>query len=244
MVRHLSMFDFVALSGTQQDRAIEYIDHLHEHFLDPVVIIKRRYVLPTMPGYSTRCSSTIGDYSTPRSSAWNARPGGIRMKAGPISVKERCVVRDVPHVEPEADEVQIDVAYTGLCGTDLHIFHGDMDARVSLPAIIGHEMSGTIRTVGDEVSGWHSGDTVTVMPLEWCGACPACLAGYSHVCERLKFVGIDSPGSLQDRWNIPASLLVRVPPALSLRDAALAEPTAVAVHDVRRASLAPGEKAS
>ena len=49
----------------------------------------------------------------------------------------------------------------------------------------------------------------TVMPLRWCGTCPACLAGNSHICQRLDFVGIDSPGSLQQRWNVPAGLLVR-----------------------------------
>ena len=165
------------------------------------------------------------------------------MKAGLYIGEKSCVVREVSSTAPKADEVQIDVAYTGLCGTDLHVFHGDMDSRVSLPAIIGHEMSGTIRTVGDEVSGWHIGDTVTVMPLKWCGTCSACLSGHSHICERLNFVGIDSPGSLQEHWNVPASLLVRVPEGLSLRDAALAEPSAVAVHDVRRAALQIGEKA-
>ena len=144
---------------------------------------------------------------------------------------------------PTAGEVQIAVAYTGLCGTDLHILHGDMDFRVTIPAIIGHEMSGTIAQVGDGVEGWAAGDPVTVMPLAWCGTCPACLAGNSHVCQRLNFVGIDSSGSLQSRWKVPAALLVRLPQGLALRAAALAEPTAVAVHDVRRASLQLGERA-
>ncbi len=147
------------------------------------------------------------------------------------------------HSEPPAsDEVQIAVAYTGLCGTDLHILHGNMDARVTTPAIIGHEMSGTIASTGDAVAGWTVGDPVTVMPLKWCGTCPACMAGNSHICQRLEFVGIDSSGSLQSRWNVPASLLVRLPPGLSLRNAALAEPAAVAVHDVRRASVQLGER--
>ena len=89
----------------------------------------------------------------------------------------------------------------GLCGTDLHILHGDMDSRVTIPAITRHEMSGTIAQVGDGVEGWAAGDPVTVMPLAWCGTCPACLAGNSHVCQRLNFVGIDSSGSLQSRWR-------------------------------------------
>ena len=62
------------------------------------------------------------------------------------------------------------------------------------------------------------------------------------MCQNLVFVGIDSPGSLQQRWNVPARLLVRVPDELSLKHAALAEPTAVAVHDVRRGGVTTGDQ--
>jgi 2-desacetyl-2-hydroxyethyl bacteriochlorophyllide A dehydrogenase len=149
---------------------------------------------------------------------------------------------EAPVAAPGAGEVTIDVAYTGICGTDLHIFHGDMDSRVTFPAIIGHEMSGRITETGEGVEGWAPGDAVTVMPLRWCGDCPACDAGNSHICHRLDFVGIDSPGSLRSRWTVPAGLLVRLPQDLPLDQAALVEPTAVAVHDVRRGEVAPGEK--
>src|SRR6478736_3311234 len=135
---------------------------------------------------------------------------------------------------PAAGQVQIAVAYTGLCGTDLHVLHGDMDARVTTPLVFGHEMSGTIAGIGDGVTGWSVGDGVTVMPLSWDGTCPACLAGNTHICQNLDFIGIDSPGALQPLWNVPASTLVRLPPTADLRDAALIEPVAVAVHDVRR----------
>jgi (R,R)-butanediol dehydrogenase/meso-butanediol dehydrogenase/diacetyl reductase len=145
--------------------------------------------------------------------------------------------------DPAEGEVSIDVAYTGICGTDLHILHGAMDARVTLPAVLGHEMSGTISALGDGVSEWSIGDRVTVMPLRWCGACPACRAGCSHICHNLDFIGIDSPGSMQASWNVPQEVLVRLPASLSLEHAALAEPTAVAVHDVRRADLQEGERA-
>jgi len=144
---------------------------------------------------------------------------------------------------PARGEVRIAVAFTGLCGTDLHIFHGTMDARVQRPLVFGHEMSGTIESVGDGVDGWTVGDRVTVMPLRWDGTCAACLAGHTHICQNLVFVGIDSPGSLQQLWNVPAELLVRLPDGLPLEHAALAEPVAVAVHDVRRSELAPGDKA-
>ena len=145
-------------------------------------------------------------------------------------------------IMPGAGEVQISVAFTGLCGTDLHIIHGNMDARVSRPLAFGHEMSGTIAALGGGVTDWAVGDAVTVMPLVWDGTCPACLAGHQHICQNLVFVGIDSPGSLQQLWTVPAGLLVRLPSSLSLEHAALAEPVAVAVHDVRRSELVTGDK--
>ena len=146
-------------------------------------------------------------------------------------------------IPPGSGEVQISVDYVGICGTDLHIFHGDMDARVHRPAIVGHEMSGRIAALGDGVSGWSVGQPVTVMPLIWDGTCPACLAGNQHLCHKLTFIGIDSDGALQGSWNVPANVLVALPADISLEHAALVEPTAVAVHDVRRAELSPGEKA-
>jgi (R,R)-butanediol dehydrogenase/meso-butanediol dehydrogenase/diacetyl reductase len=138
---------------------------------------------------------------------------------------------------PGPGQVQIAVAYTGLCGTDLHIFHGDMDARVTMPAVIGHEMSGTIAAVGEGVVGWSVGQPVTVMPTLSCGSCPACRRGNTHICHSLNFIGIDSEGSMQNSWNVPADILVALPEGLALDEAALIEPTAVAVHDVRRSKL-------
>lgn len=152
-------------------------------------------------------------------------------------------VSEAQPIAPGAGQVQIAVAYTGLCGTDLHIFHGAMDARVQTPLVFGHEMSGTISAVGEGVDGWKTGDGVTVMPLAWDGTCPACLAGNQHICQNLDFIGIDSPGSLQALWNVPAETLVRLPDGVRLDHAALVEPTAVAVHDVRRGEVGPGDKA-
>ena len=117
---------------------------------------------------------------------------------------------------PGPGEVEIAPAYIGICGTDLHIFHGDMDARVAAPAVLGHEMSGRIGGVGAGVTGWAVGDTVTVMPLRWDGTCPACRAGHQHICQNLDFIGIDSPGALQQRWNVPPPTLVRLPDGLRL----------------------------
>lgn len=149
---------------------------------------------------------------------------------------------DFESTDPSAGEVRVRVAYVGLCGTDLHVAHGDMDRRVRTPLVFGHEMSGTVESLGEGVLGWAPGDKVTVMPLVWDGSCPACLAGNSHICQHLTFLGIDSPGALQELWNVPASTLVPVPAVTELREAALIEPVAVAVHDVRRGRVAPGDR--
>jgi (R,R)-butanediol dehydrogenase/meso-butanediol dehydrogenase/diacetyl reductase len=153
------------------------------------------------------------------------------------------VVEDRPPVVPGPGQVQIEVAYTGICGTDLHILHGAMDHRVRIPQTIGHEMSGRIVAVGTGVDNLAVGQPVTVMPLDWCGACPACRAGHQHICHRLTFIGIDTTGAMQQRWTVPASVVVPLPAQLPLTHGALVEPTAVAVHDVRRAELRSGDKA-
>jgi 2-desacetyl-2-hydroxyethyl bacteriochlorophyllide A dehydrogenase len=149
---------------------------------------------------------------------------------------------EIEATAPAPGQVQVRVAYTGLCGTDLHIVHGAMDARVERPLVFGHEASGEVAAVGEGVDGWSVGDPVTVMPLDWDGTCPACRAGHTHICQHLDFIGIDSPGALQELWNVPARTLVRLPADLPLDHAALVEPVAVAVHDVRRSELRAGDK--
>ncbi|MCX6635221.1 MAG: alcohol dehydrogenase catalytic domain-containing protein [Acidobacteria bacterium] len=144
-------------------------------------------------------------------------------------------------VAPAAGQAQIRVSHCGICGTDLHIFHGKMDHRVKMPQVIGHEMSGVIAAVGEGVAQFAPGDRVTVRPLDHCGDCPACRAGHSHICQRLKFIGIDSPGAFQETWTVPAHTLHRLPDSLSLREAALIEPLAVACHDVRLGDVKAGE---
>jgi (R,R)-butanediol dehydrogenase / meso-butanediol dehydrogenase / diacetyl reductase len=144
-------------------------------------------------------------------------------------------------VEPGPGQVQIRVEYCGICGTDLHLFHGAMANRLTLPHVMGHEMSGTIAALGKGVAGYRPGDRVTVRPLDPCGQCPACRAGHSHICHHLKFIGIDSPGALQGLWTVPAHTLHRLPGSLSLRSGAIVEPIAVACHDVRMGEVREGE---
>ncbi|MEN0083211.1 MAG: alcohol dehydrogenase catalytic domain-containing protein [Leifsonia sp.] len=154
----------------------------------------------------------------------------------------RVVAVEAESVAPQAGEVQIRVAYTGLCGTDLHILHGDMDQRVQRPLAFGHEMSGIVAAVGDGVATVRPGQHVTVMPLEWDGTCAACLAGHQHICQNLDFVGIDSPGSLQELWTVPERIVIPLPEGAPLEHMALVEPVAVAVHDVRRSGLGRGDR--
>ncbi|PKQ27103.1 MAG: Zn-dependent alcohol dehydrogenase [Actinobacteria bacterium HGW-Actinobacteria-4] len=144
-------------------------------------------------------------------------------------------------VPPGPGHVQIAVAYNGICGTDLHIAHGAMDERVGEGSVIGHEMSGRVVAGGEGTEEWPPGTPVTVMPLLWCGKCPTCLAGNRHICDTLTFVGIDSPGALQQLWTVPQEILIELPHSLSLRAAALVEPVAVAHHDVVRGRVQAGE---
>lgn len=164
------------------------------------------------------------------------------MKAATYAGDGKVTLEEAEVMAPADGEAQIAVAFTGICGTDLHIIHGAMDTRVTIPAVLGHEMSGVVSSVGPAVTGIAVGDRVTVMPLAWCDDCPACRAGHRHVCQHLKFIGIDSPGSMQPRWNVPARTVIPLPDALSLRHAALTEPTAVAAHDVRRAGVTTGDR--
>jgi len=149
-------------------------------------------------------------------------------------------LRESEPLAPSAGEVRLDVAYCGICGTDLHIAHGAMDHRVPTPQVIGHEMSGTVAEVGSDVVGFGVGDPVVVRPLDARGETPAD-KGFAHISRNLKFLGIDTPGAFQSSWTVPAFTLHRLPHSVDLRIAALTEPLAVACHDVRRAAVEAGE---
>lgn len=139
-------------------------------------------------------------------------------------------------------EVRLKMAYVGVCGTDVHIYHGKMDARVKPPQIIGHEVSGVIDALGEGVTDWQVGENVTVRPLNPGTEMPAD-NGYRHIGQHLKFIGIDSAGGMQGYWNVPAFTLHRLPKNLSLTLGAMIEPLAVACHDVRLGELKSGEHA-
>ena len=143
-------------------------------------------------------------------------------------------------IRPKSGEVRLEVAFCGICGTDIHIFHGAMDQRVEMPQIIGHEASATVAEVGEGVSGIGVGDRVAVRPLNF-GKKEAFDKGFEHVGKNLKFIGIDLPGGMQSSWTVPAYTLHKLPDSLSLEHGAMIEPAAVACHDVRMGDLRKGE---
>lgn len=143
-------------------------------------------------------------------------------------------------IAPGAGEVRVEVAFCGVCGTDMHIFHGHMDQRVAMPQIIGHEVSAVVAEVGEGVDSVAVGDAVAVRPLHF-GEPADFDRGHAHVGKNLKFIGIDSPGGMQGSWTVPAYTLHKLPTGMSLQHGALIEPAAVAVHDVRLGQVKAGE---
>lgn len=143
-------------------------------------------------------------------------------------------------VAPGHGEVRLNVAYCGVCGTDIHIYHGAMDGRVGPPKIIGHEASAEIGEIGEGVEGFAVGDRVAVRPLRFGPPTPFD-KGCAHVGKNLKFIGIDTPGAMQSSWTVPAYTLHKLPESVSLLDGALVEPAAVACHDVRLGEVVAGE---
>lgn len=165
------------------------------------------------------------------------------MKAAQYVGEKSFSIVDGIALSPSEGEVRLKVNYVGICGTDMHIYHGVMDQRVMPPKTIGHEMSGTVVEIGEGVTNVNLGDKVVVRPLDYCSDCPACDAGHSHVCQNLKFMGIDTPGAMQSSWTVKARTLHKLPDNVSLKHGALVEPLAVACHDIRRVDLKRGEKA-
>ena len=141
---------------------------------------------------------------------------------------------------PAAGEALVRVRRVGICGTDLHIFQGHLDHRVPRGGIIGHE---TFAEVVDAPagSGFERGDRVVVEPVLSCGRCRACGMGARYLCYELKILGVDVPGGMREFYPVPVDRLIKVPSTLSDDEAAVVEPLAVAVHDVRRAGVKAGD---
>lgn len=162
------------------------------------------------------------------------------MKSAQYKGDRTIAVGESKSITPGAGEVRLNVAFCGICGTDLHIFHGAMDQRVDMPQIIGHEVSGVVAETGEGVSNVAIGDRVAVRPLHF-GAPTGFDRGFKHVGKNLKFIGIDMPGGMQSSWTVPDYTLHKLPESLDLRHGAMIEPAAVACHDVRLGEVVSGE---
>ncbi|HET8975413.1 MAG TPA: alcohol dehydrogenase catalytic domain-containing protein, partial [Solirubrobacterales bacterium] len=150
---------------------------------------------------------------------------------------------ELPDPEPGAGEVAVDVAFCGICGSDLHMLPSPM---IAPGTVMGHEFSGRVAAVGEGVGGWAPGERVSVYPGAPCGECPNCLAGNSHICMQLPLRGHGlggRQGAYAERVVVDATTLFRLPDEVSDEHGALVEPLAVGVHAVSLAGGDPSQPA-
>jgi L-iditol 2-dehydrogenase len=140
--------------------------------------------------------------------------------------------REEPDPVPAAGEVLVHVEAVGICGSDMHAYHG-RDERRPAPLVLGHEAAGRIE------SGPRAGQRVTINPLVTCGKCAFCIDGRSHLCRSRQMTSMPPrSGAFAELVRIPSSNLVELPDGLPVQQAALAEPIAAGWHAVRNASRA------
>jgi len=153
------------------------------------------------------------------------------MKALVYTQPNQVAYRDEPEPVMADGEVIVAIDAAGICGSDMHAFHGH-DPRRNPPLILGHELCGRI------VAGPGSGKRVTVNPLITCGICEYCVTGRDNLCANRTMIGMTRPGGFADRMSIPASSLIDIPQDMSPRQAALTEPAATALHAINLAMRA------
>ncbi|KAI9734158.1 MAG: hypothetical protein M1818_006636 [Claussenomyces sp. TS43310] len=150
---------------------------------------------------------------------------------------------------PEPHELQISIRSTGICGSDQHYYnhYRNGDILVREPMSLGHESAGVVEAMGSSVpaGSFNLGDRVALEVGLPCGTCDRCREGRYNICTKMSFRSSaksfpHSQGTLQQRINHPAQWCHKLPPNVSLDEGALLEPFSVAIHAVRRASLAPG----
>jgi threonine dehydrogenase-like Zn-dependent dehydrogenase len=156
------------------------------------------------------------------------------------------VIEDVSDPGPaRAGNVIVRPEAVGICGSDFHLFSGDVGAlsgaREFYPRIQGHEVSAIVEDPGD-AAAVREGDRVAIWPLLPCGSCYPCRAGRPNVCPRFRLVGVHLDGGLQERLEVPASTVFGVGD-LDPDSTAFVEPASIAVHAVARGRLQAGEQA-
>ena len=150
------------------------------------------------------------------------------MKALVYTAPNEVTFRDEPDPVAGSGDVMLAVEAAGICGSDMHAYHG-RDPRRSPPLILGHELAARI------IDGPAAGTRVTVNPLITCGRCDYCAAGRDNLCANRTMIGMTRPGGFAERIAVPERTLIEVPESMSVRAAALTEPAATALHAVNLA---------
>lgn len=148
--------------------------------------------------------------------------------------------QEVPIPEPEAGQVLIKIMEIGVCGSDIHVYHGK-HPFTSYPVTQGHEVSGLVEKLGAGVTGLRLGQKVTIQPQVVCGKCWPCRHGKYNLCESLKVMGFQTTGTAAHYFAVDAAKVTPLPETMSLEEGAMIEPLAVAVHAVRRADGVEGK---
>lgn len=153
------------------------------------------------------------------------------MKALVYTATNEVIYREEPDPTPGTGEELVKVAASGICGSDMHAYHGKDPRRVP-PLILGHEVAGTI------VSGAEEGKQVVINPLITCGRCSLCDTGRSNLCASRELIGMRLAGAYAELVTIPATNLISMPEGLNFVHASLTEPTATALHALNLAMQA------
>lgn len=160
------------------------------------------------------------------------------MKAVVFREANRLAIEDRAIPEIGDFDALVKVHACGICGTDVHILHGEH--TVKFPVVPGHEFSGEVTAVGGKVTNVQPGDRVTVDPNIVDHTCFFCRRGENHLCESLTAVGVNFDGGFAEYCAVPAVQAYKVPDSLTLDEAAMAEPLACCIHGIDRANIAPG----
>jgi len=155
------------------------------------------------------------------------------MKQAVMTSPGKIEFRDIPVPEIESGKVLIRMMRIGVCGSDIHMYHGT-HPFTPYPIVQGHEVSGVIERVGEDVSGLNVGDRVTVQPQVFCGKCYPCTHGKPHICDELKVMGCQTTGGASEFFLVQADKVLKLPGGMSLDHGAMVEPVAVGVHALGR----------